>query len=125
MRYLIWKLVKCRATNKAVLVSPTKKGKPWNARAVRDVLTNGIYVGRYNVAGVRAQVKEYRIIDDELFKNVGEIMRRYVEGDAKRPPMSEDRKKAKIDRIFDEYFGFLKEIDDVDDTTEELCDKSH
>jgi site-specific DNA recombinase len=99
---------------------PTKKGNLWNARAVRDVLTNELYTGSYKVAGVEAQVKEYRIIDDELFKKVGETMRRYVEGDAKRPHMPEDRRKAKIDRIFDEYFEFLKEAD----SNEELCDKS-
>jgi site-specific DNA recombinase len=91
---------------------PTKKRKPWNARAVRDILTNSIYTGKYKVSGVEAQVKECRIIDDKLFKKAGGIMHRYMEGDAKRPPMPEDRRKAKIDRIFDEYFGSLKEIDD-------------
>jgi len=91
----------------------TKKGKLWNARAVRDVLTNELYVGEYKVAGVETQVEDYGIIDDGLFLKVCGIMRRYVEGDAKRPPMPEDRRKAKIDRIFNKYFEFLKEMEEL------------
>jgi site-specific DNA recombinase len=87
----------------------TKNGKEWNARAVRDVLTNEIYIGRYNVAGVREQVEEYRIIESGLFKQAKGIMHRFVSGNgAKRPPMPEDRRKAKIDKIFNDYLKFLK-----------------
>lgn len=86
----------------------TKNGKPWNARAVRDVLTNQIYIGKYKVAGIEAQVEECRVIDNGLFKKAGGIMGRYVEGSAKRPPMPEDRRKAKIDRIFNEYFRLMR-----------------
>jgi site-specific DNA recombinase len=87
----------------------TKNGKEWNARAVRDILTNELYIGKYNVAGVEDQVKEYRIIEDDIFERTKRITRRFEDGNgAKRPPMPEDRKKAKIDRIFSEYLEFLK-----------------
>jgi len=103
----------------------TKNSKEWNARATRDVLTNEIYIGKYNVAGVADQVEEYRIVEGSVFERTKEIIRRFEDGNgAKRPPMPEDRRNAKIDRIFNEYFGFLKEIDEEEDSTEELCDKS-
>jgi hypothetical protein len=91
---------------------PTKKGKQWNARAVRDVLTNELYIGKYKVAGVEAQVEGCRIIDDGLFQRATKTMGRYVNSGAKRPPMPENRKKAKIDRIFNEYLEFLKEMEE-------------
>jgi site-specific DNA recombinase len=91
----------------------TKKGRGWNARAVRDVLTNGIYIGKYKVAGVEARVEECRIVKDEIFKQVSGVAGRFENGNgAKRPPMPEDRRKAKIERIFNKYFGFLKEMDE-------------
>ena len=91
---------------------PTKKGKPWNARATRDILTNELYVGRYEVAGVEDQVEEYRIIEDGLFERARGVMRRFEDGNgAKRPPMPEDRRRAKIDKVFNEYLEFLKEME--------------
>jgi len=91
---------------------PTKKGKSWNARAVRDVLINEIYIGKYRVAGVEDQVEEYKIVEGGLFKRAKGIMRRFEDGNgAERPQMPEDRRRAKIDRIFNEYFGFLREMD--------------
>jgi len=88
----------------------TKKGKRWNARAVRDMLINEIYIGKYRVAGVEDHVEEYRIIGDGLFEQAKGIMRRFEDGNgAKRPPMPEDRRKAKIDKIFNEYLQYLKE----------------
>jgi site-specific DNA recombinase len=85
----------------------TKRGKKWNARAVRDILTDEMYIGKYNVAGINCYVKEYRIIDDDLFKKTSEIRLRYKVGGAKRPPMANDRKMTSIDRVFNEYLGLL------------------
>jgi len=91
---------------------PTKKGREWNARAVRDVLTGGLYVGKYKVAGVEEQVEECRIIEDQLFGNVNELRIRYENGnETERPPMPEDRRREKIDKMFNEYFNYLKEMD--------------
>ena len=86
----------------------TKTGKEWNARAVRDLLTNELYIGKYNVAGVADQVGEYRIIEDKVFERTKEITRRFEDGNgAKRPPMPKDRRQVKIDKIFNEYLEFL------------------
>jgi len=88
----------------------TRKGKKWNARAVRDVLTNEIYTGKYKVAGVEDYVEGYRIVDDTLFKKVNETRLRYKNGGSKRPPMPKDRKMAKIEKIFGKYLELLKEM---------------
>ena len=89
----------------------TKKGKRWNARAVRDVLTNELYIGKYKVAGVESQVEEYRIIEEGLLEQAKEIMRRFEDGNrGKRPPIPEDRRKEKIEKVFNTYFKFLEEI---------------
>jgi len=86
----------------------TKKGKRWNARAVRDMLINEIYIGKYRVAGVEDRVEEYRVIEDGLFEQAGGIMRRFEDDNgAKRPPMPEDKRRAKIEKVFNEYLGFL------------------
>ena len=90
----------------------TKKNKKWNARAVRDVLTNGIYIGRYKVAGVKSYVEEYRILHDSLFKRVSETRLRYKRRGAERPPMPEERRTAKIERVFSRYLELLEELKD-------------
>ena len=88
----------------------TNKGKKWSARAVRGVLTNGVYVGKYKVAGVKDYVEEYKIVDGDLFKKVNETRLRYKKSGAKRPPMPKDRRAAKIEEMFNKYLGLLKEI---------------
>ncbi len=88
----------------------TKKGREWNARAVRDVLTNEIYTGKYKVAGVEDYVEEYRIVDDALFEKVNEIRLRYRNSGSKRPLMPKDRRMAKIEKIFGRYLELLKEM---------------
>lgn len=90
----------------------TKKGKQWNARAVRDVLTNELYVGRYKVAGVEERVEEYRILEDDIFEEVSKIMGRFKEGKGKRPPMPQDRKKAGIEKIFNAYLEYLNDLEE-------------
>lgn len=86
----------------------TKKGGKWNARAVRGVLTNKVYVGEYKVAGVEDYIKEYKIVGEGLFKRANEIRLRYLNGRAKRPPMPEDRKASKIEKMFNKYREFLQ-----------------
>lgn len=86
----------------------TKKGQRRNARAVRDVLTNEIYVGKYNVASVKDYIEEYRIMDNDLFKKAGETRLRYKIGGAKRPSMPENRRTMKIEKMFSRYLEFLK-----------------
>ena len=94
----------------------TKKGKKWNARAVRDVLTNELYIGRFNVAGVNERVEEYRIIANDVFEKASETMRRFKEGKGKRPPMPEDRRRASIDKVFNAYLEYLDELEEEEET---------
>jgi site-specific DNA recombinase len=85
---------------------PTKKGR-WNARAVRDVLTNRIYIGKYEVAGFKDDIPELRIITDEAFDRCKAIMERYRAGHADRPRMPSDRKATEIQRLHEWYLDFL------------------
>ena len=89
----------------------TKKGRLWNARAVRDILTNEIYVGRYRVAGFNDYVEEYRIVNDDLFRKVNEVRLRYKAGGAERLPMPENRRTVKIEKMFGKYLEFLEKIE--------------
>jgi site-specific DNA recombinase len=86
----------------------TKKGKKWSAVAVRDVLTDEIYVGIYDVAGVRDYVEEYRILDDNIFVRANEMRLRFKRKATLRPPIPANRKDEKIEKIFDKYMGLLK-----------------
>jgi len=64
-------------------------------------------------------VGEYRIIEDGPFEQAKGIMRRFEDDNgAKRPPMPDDRRKAKIDRIFNEYIEFLKGVEAVEHKNE-------
>lgn len=90
----------------------TREGKEWTARAVRDIFCNEIYIGMFKVAGVEAYVEEYRIIEDELFEKAKEIRLRFRKGNGKRGSMPVERKKGIIDRIFEEYFAYLNELDE-------------
>ncbi len=90
---------------------PTKNGGKWSARAVRGILTNGIYLGKYRVAGIEDNIEKYRIVSDEIFEKARETMLRYKLGNFKRPPMPEERKKAKIEKLFNKYQEFLKGLE--------------
>ncbi len=92
----------------------TKDGKEWKAPSVKKILENEIYIGRYRVAGVDDYVEEYRIVDDELFEKAREIRFRFKCGEGKKEPMHKERKKGTIDRIFDEYFKFLEEMEEME-----------
>lgn len=89
----------------------TKRGKRWSAWSVKKVLDNRLYVGDYSVAGVNDHVEEYRILDDGLFEKVHEIREQFRD---ERREMPEDRRKAKIDRVFNEYLKFLDEMEDIE-----------
>jgi len=89
----------------------TKRKGKWNPRAVRGVLTNSIYIGRYRVAGVETCVEEYRIVPDDLFKKVRETMLRYRTSRTNRLPMPETRRKAKVEVLFNRYQEFLHELE--------------
>jgi site-specific DNA recombinase len=89
----------------------TKRGREWNGRAVRDVLTNRIYIGQYAVAGVKQEIDEYRIVPTSVFKKANGIMHRYKTSKTKRPSMPEKRRAAQIETIHNQYLNVLKELD--------------
>jgi len=86
----------------------TKKGKRWTAAAVRDILTDEIYVGMYDIAGVRDYVQEYRILDDRTFLAVNETRLRYKTKGNGKSSIPKDRKREKIEKMFGKYFELLK-----------------
>lgn len=92
----------------------TRERGEWTAPSVKKVLCNEIYVGKFKVAGVDDYVEEYRIIEDELFEKAREIRLRFKSGEGKRELMPEERKKGTIDRIFEEYFAYLNELEEED-----------
>jgi len=85
----------------------TKKGGRWNARGVRDILINPIYVGKYRVAGVEEQLEEYRVVGDEIFHRAHQTLRRYKTSENNRPAMHEVRRSAKINGVLNKYREFL------------------
>lgn len=86
----------------------TKNGKQWTAATVRDILTDDIYIGIYDVAGVRDYVQEYRILEDGTFLAVNETKLRYKTKGNKKPSVSQDRKSQKIEKMFRKYLGLVK-----------------
>ena len=86
----------------------TKRGGKWNARAVRDIITNNLYIGDFCVAGVKEHVEKYRILSDEIFQEAQRIRRRFERKGAKRPLMPLDRKGVKIEDMIRRYNQVLR-----------------
>jgi site-specific DNA recombinase len=86
----------------------TKKGKKWNARAIKDVLANSLYVGEYSVAGASIHVEEYRIIDDETFNAAQKLRTRFTSEKSERPPMLHERKMEQIEKIISKFREALR-----------------
>jgi len=85
----------------------TKRGNRWSASSVKKVLDDELYIGEYKVAGVEDHVEEYRIIEDELFKQAKELRHRFQSN----RKMLEERKETTINRVFDEYLTFLEDME--------------
>jgi hypothetical protein len=75
---------------------------------VRDILTDEIYVGVYDVAGVKEYVEEYRLLDDSIFMAVNETRLRYKSKGNRKPSISQNRKSEKIEKMFGKYFELLE-----------------
>jgi predicted nucleotidyltransferase component of viral defense system len=88
--------------------SRTKRGKRWNARAVKDVVTNRLYIGEYDVAGADFHIEEYRIIDDETFNTAQKLRTRFTSEKSERPPMLLDRKLERIEKIISKYYETIR-----------------
>jgi site-specific DNA recombinase len=84
----------------------TDRGNKWSTPAVKKVLDNELYVGKYEVAGVEGHLKECKIVSKNLFEEARKLRQRAKKV---RQEMPKDRKQGTIERIFNEYMEFLKE----------------
>jgi site-specific DNA recombinase len=87
---------------------PARKGRLWNAQAVREVLTNPIYAGRYSVAGVENKIERCQIVTEQALVKANETMLRYRTGKAERPPMPQERRIEKIATLHGQYQEFVQ-----------------
>jgi site-specific DNA recombinase len=86
----------------------TNRKKRWTNMSVKQILDNEIYIGKYNVAGVEARIKELRIISDVQFNKSKDFRNRYEE---KPKAITEERRLTTIENVFNEYLGFLDDMD--------------
>ena len=88
----------------------TKDSGEWTPRAIGDVLGNELYVGTYDTAGVSKHHEEYRIVDEELFKQADETRHRFrSDRQRSREPMPEKRKERAVNKMKKAYHSFVDE----------------
>ena len=90
----------------------TKRGNKWTTTAVKRILDNKLYIGGYEVAGIQEDVKEYKIMDEKLFKKTEDLRHRFNEKPAEMP---KDRKAGTIEKVFNEYIEFLNDMEGFDE----------
>lgn len=86
----------------------THRKMRWTNMSVKQVLDNEIYIGKYNVAGVEAHIKELRIISDKQFNKAKDLRNRNEE---KPKTITEERRLKTIENVFNEYLGFLEDME--------------
>jgi site-specific DNA recombinase len=91
----------------------TRRKKRWTNMSVKQILDNEIYIGKYNVAGVEAYIKELRIISDKLFNKAKNLRNRYEE---KPKAITEERRLTTIQHVFNEYLVFLDDMEYEENT---------
>jgi len=87
----------------------TKNGKEWNKRYIKNILDTELYIGKYNVAGIEAYVKEYAIIREKTFKQSKELRYRYR---TVNEPMPASRKESVVNKMFNAYVSYLDDVDE-------------
>lgn len=85
----------------------TKGGGEWVPRAVGDILRNKIYRGDYELGDTSKHVPEYRIIDDERFKEVASLRTRFQNSSETRKPMPKSRKERNAWEMYETYRKYL------------------
>jgi site-specific DNA recombinase len=88
----------------------TKNRKRWTAATIREILTNKIYIGVYEVAGIKERVEDYRILDDSIFAAAETTRFRYRQKGASKPPVPAVRRIAGIEQVFEKYARLLEEV---------------
>ncbi len=82
----------------------------WNARTVKNILDNKIYIGQYQVAGHLEQIEALSIVSEQVFCSASHIMQRYQVGHAERASMPLLRKRAKLKKLLARYQEFLEGV---------------
>jgi site-specific DNA recombinase len=86
----------------------TKKGNEWTARKIRDVLTNELYIGKYDVAGVEKEIPDYLIIDENVFERAKETRTRFRRDKSQsRAEMEKQRKRKLVESVIEQYDDFV------------------
>lgn len=78
----------------------TKKGKEWSRWAVKKVLANELYRGRYSLGEFEEIVEEYRIVSDDLFERVTDTRHRFKH---QKGTMGSTRKESKANKILRDF----------------------
>lgn len=87
---------------------PTKNGEKWTRQAVKVVLSNELYVGHYDVAGVTDQINEYRLLPDSLFDEVIETRFRFQNS---KPEMVQSRKETKAESVLESFRAAIEGVE--------------
>lgn len=86
----------------------TKKGNEWTARKIRDVLTNKLYIGEYEVADVEKELPKCLIVDEETFETAKEARTRYQrDKNQSREEMEKKRKRSIVEGVIEQYKYFI------------------
>ena len=86
----------------------TKDGNKWDARAIRDILRNELYMGIYSVGSVKREISDYQIIQKDEFREVTRLRFRFQRNNQPRENMGIDRKEDLIYNIFEQYESYLR-----------------
>jgi site-specific DNA recombinase len=78
----------------------SKQDAEWSRQSVKNVLSNELYRGIYEVADYREHVDSYQIISDVLFETVTEARYRFRHT---KDRVGTKRKRSKADRILKAY----------------------
>jgi site-specific DNA recombinase len=86
----------------------TKKGNEWTGRKIRDVLTNELYIGKYDVADVQKELADCLIVDEDTFETARETRTRFQRDKKQsREEMEKQRKRALVEGVIQQYDSFV------------------
>lgn len=87
----------------------TSKNNNWSHVSIRNVLSNELYRGKYELGDYTEQVEDYRIVSDELFEAVTDTRYRFKHD---KGEMSSSRKQSKAERVLETFRESLEGDDD-------------
>lgn len=78
----------------------TSRNSEWSHVSIRNVLSNELYRGKYELGEYTEQVEDYRIISDELFEAVTDTRYRFKH---EKGEMSASRKQSKAEKVLETF----------------------